>query len=178
MMRVTVGVFEAIRERRSIRRFGPDPVDEEDLYRILDAGRWAPSAGNLQPWEFVVVRDPKIKLDLAEAALGQYFIAKAPVAIVICANVPRSSMVYGRRGAELYCIQDTALAAQNIMLAAYALGYGTCCVGAFDEDEVARIIKTPKGVKPVMIIALGRAVEKPRPTPRMPLDKFVHFDHF
>ncbi len=171
-------VFEAISGRRSVREFKPDPVNEGDLRKILDAGRMAPSAGNCQPTEFVVVKDQAIKQRLARAAYGQTFVAEAPVVIVVCANVPRTSRRYGRRGEELYCIQDTAAATQNIHLAAYALGYASCWVGAFDEDAVAGIIKAPSGVRPLAIVPIGRPAEKPSAPPRRRLEEIVHEDTF
>lgn len=171
-------VFDAIKGRRSVREFKPDPIDEKDVEKILDAGRLAPSAGNCQPLELVVVKDQAQKGRLVHAALGQTFIAEAPVVIVVCANVPRTSRRYGRRGAELYCIQDTAAATQNILLAAYALGYATCWVGAFDEEVAAKAIKAPPDVKPLAIIPVGRPAEKPTATPRLPLSKIVHHDGF
>ncbi len=171
-------VFEAIKGRRSVREFESTPVKEKDLEKILDAARWAPSAGHCQPLELVVVKDQAQKERLARAALGQTFIAEAPVAIVVCTNVARTSRRYGRRGEELYCIQDTAAATQNIHLAACALGYATCWVGAFDEDAVAEVIKAPAGVRPVAIVPLGRPAEKPSPPQRMPLNKIVREDEF
>ena len=171
-------VFEAIKGRRSVREFESTPVKEKDLEKILDAARWAPSAGHCQPLELVVVKDQAQKERLVRAALGQTFIAEAPVAIVVCANVARTSRRYGRRGEELYCIQDTAAVAQNIHLAAYALGYATCWVGAFDEDAVAEVIKTPAGVRPVAIVPIGKPAEKPSPPQRMPLSKIVHKNQF
>jgi len=173
-----VEVFEAISGRRSVREFRPDPVDEGDLRKILDAGRMAPSAGNCQPTEFVVVKDRAIKERLARAAYGQTFVAEAPVVIVVCANVPRTSRRYGRRGEELYCIQDTAAATQNVHLAAYALGYASCWVGAFDEDAVAEIIKAPSGVRPMAIVPIGRPAERPSAPPRRRLEEMVHEDTF
>jgi len=171
-------VLEAIKGRRSVREFKPDPVKDEDLKRILEAGRWAPSAGNCQPSEFVVVKDPTVKRRLATAALEETFIAEAPVVIVVCANVPRTSWRYGRRGEELYCIQDTAAATQNMLLTAYSLGYGTCWVGAFDDDAVAEVIRVPPGVRPVAIIPLGRPAERPSPPSRRPLSEIVHENTF
>ena len=171
-------LLEAIKGRRSVREFKPDPVKDEDLQKILDAGRLAPSAGNCQPLELVVVKDPSVKRGLATAALEQTFIAEAPVVIVACANVPRTSRRYGRRGEELYCIQDTAAATQNMLLVAYSLGYGTCWIGAFDDDAVAEVIQTPPGVRPVAIIPLGRPAERPSPPPRRPLSEIVHENKF
>ena len=169
-------VFEAIKGRRSIREFKSEPVKDEDLQKILDAGRLAPSAGNCQPSELVVVKEPSVKRRLAAAALEQTFIAEAPVVIVVCANLPRTSRRYGRRGQELYCLQDTAAATQNILLAAYSLGYGTCWIGAFDEGAVADVIQVPSGVRPVAIIPLGRPVENPSPPQRRSLDDIVHIN--
>jgi len=171
-------VFEAIQGRRSIRRFKSDRINEDDLKKILDAGRLAPSAGNCQPLELVVVKDERIKRELANAAFGQNFVAEAPVVIVVCANITRTSSRYGRRGTELYCIQDTAASTQNILLAAHSLGYGTCWVGAFDESAAARAIKAPSQVRPVAIIPVGKPAEKPLPAQKLPLSKVVHQDSF
>jgi len=171
-------VFDAIKGRRSVRAFKRDAIKNDDLKKILEAARWAPSAGNRQPLEVVVVRDETIKQRLAHAARGQDFIIDAPVVIVICANLDRTSSRYGDRGATLYCIQDTAAATQNIHLAAYALGYATCWVGAFDEREAAEIIEAPRGVRPVAIIPLGKPAEKPSAPQRIPLSEIVHEEKF
>ncbi len=178
MFGVNMDVFDAIKGRRSVRAFKPAPISEKDLEKILDAGRLAPSAGNCQPLELIVVRDETVKQKLVHAARGQSFVGEAPIVVVVCANVPQSSGRYGRRGVELYCIQDTAAAIQNILLSAYALGYGTCWVGAFDEEAAARAIKTPPDVRPVAIIPIGKPAEKPTSTSRIPLDKIVHKDTF
>lgn len=166
-------VFEAIRKRRSIRAYLPDQVPLSDLKKILEAAVWAPSAGNLQSWEFVIVRDPVKKKRLVRAALGQKFIAEAPIVIVVGANLRRSSSVYGRRGETLYAIQDTAAAIMNLMLAACALGYGTCWIGAFYEEEVRKIVGFPDYIRPVAIIPLGKPRKVPRPPPRMDLFEVV-----
>lgn len=171
-------MFEAIKGRRSIRRFAPGDVKSEDLAKILEAAIWAPSAGNLQPWEFIVVRNEETKRMLARAALNQAFIAEAPVVVVVCANVERSASYYGERGRTLYCIQDTAAAIQNMLLAIHALGYGACWVGAFREDAVRKILGIPEHVRPVAIIPIGVPGERPSPPPRIPLRKVVHFEKY
>jgi nitroreductase len=173
-----VDVLEAIKGRRSVREFKPDPVKEQDLQKILEAAQWAPSAGHCQPLELVVVKDETVKQKLVRAALGQSFIAEAPVVVVVCADVARTSSRYGARGANLYCIQDTAAAVQNIHLAAHALGYATCWIGAFDEGEAANAIKAPAGIRPLAIIPLGKPAEKPSPPRRIPLSKIVHENSF
>ena len=171
-------VLEAIKGRRSVRSFRPDPIPEKDLRTILEAAVMAPSAGNCQPWEFVIVREEERKRRLAEAAHGQDFIAEAPVVVVVCANVPRSSARDGRRGEGLYCIQDTAAAVQNMLLTAHSLGYGTCWIGSFEDEEVARVVEAPRGVRPVAVIPIGRPAEKPRAPARIPLEKVCHEEHF
>jgi nitroreductase len=171
-------VFEAIKGRRSIRTFRNRDIPQEMVDKLIDAAHWAPSAGNIQPWEFIVVRKPETKRMLVKAALEQTFIEEAPVVIVVCANENRSSQGYGTRGKTLYCLQDTAAAIQNIHLAAYALGLGTCWVGAFREEEARKILKIPDGVRPVAIIPVGYPAEKPPPRSRRPLSQIVHYETF
>ncbi len=171
-------IFDAIKGRRSVRAFKRDTIKNDDLKKILEAARWAPSAGNRQPLEVIVVRDEATKQRLAQAARGQDFIIDAPVVLVICANMARASSRYGERGADLYCIQDTAAAAQNIHLAAYALGYATCWIGAFDEGEAVEVVDAPSGVRPVAIIPIGKPAEKPSAPKRIPLSKIVHEEKF
>ena len=171
-------VLEAIKGRRSIRAFKSQAVSTEMVERLIDAARWAPSAGNIQPWEFIIVRNPEIKRNLAKAALNQSFIEEAPVVIVVCADEIRSSQGYGFRGKTLYCIQDTAAATQNIHLAAYSLGLGTCWVGAFNEEEARKILEIPQGVRPVAIIPVGYPAEKPPARNRRPLNQIIHYEKF
>ena len=171
-------LLELIKGRRSVRSFRPDPVPREDLLKMLEAARWAPSAGNCQPWEFVIVTREDTKRRLAMAAFGQFFVAEAPVVVVVCANVPRTAWRYGERGATLYAIQDTAAATQNLLLMAHSMGYGACWVGAFDEDEVRRILKIPREVRPVAIVPIGRPAETPTPPPRISLGKLVHWESY
>ena len=148
-------VYEAIKGRRSVRAFKSDDVSPEVVDKLIDAAIQAPSAGNIQPWEFVIVRELEIKRSLVEAASGQSFIEEAPVVIVVCANENRSSQGYGTRGKTLYCLQDTASAIQNLLLYAYSIGLGTCWVGAFREEEARKALKIPSGIRPVAIIPVG-----------------------
>ena len=166
-------LFEAIKTRRSIRAFTREEISDREIEKILDAARWAPSAGNIQPWIFVVVKDPGTKRRLSEAALNQFFIEEAPVVIVVCADQERSRRGYGSRGANLYCIQDTAAATQNILLAAHALGLGACWVGAFNEEEVRLILKIPRGIRPVAIVPIGHPAEKPGTIFKRPLSEVI-----
>ena len=171
-------VFEAIKRRRSVRSYTSEEVSEEDVERLIEAARKAPSAGNIQPWEFVIVSNPETKRRLAIAALHQTFIEEAPVVIVVCADVARSSGGYGYRGANLYCLQDTAAATENILLAAQGLGLATCWVGAFRENEVAKVVNSPRNVRPVAIVPVGRPAEKPRVRQKRSMKEIVHYETF
>jgi len=171
-------VLEAIKGRRSIRAFKSQNVSAEIIEKLIDAARWAPSAGNIQPWEFIIVRKSEIKKRLAEAALSETFIEEAPVVIIVGANENRSFEGYGMRGKTLYCIQDTAAAIQNIHLAAYSLGLGTCWIGAFREEGTREILNIPHGVRPVAIVPVGYPAESPSPTSRKLISQIVHYETF
>lgn len=171
-------VLKAIEGRRSVRALKSEDVPPEIVEKLIDTAKWAPSAGNIQPWEFIIVRKPEIKRRLVEAALGQTFIEEAPVIIVVCANENRSSQGYGVRGKTLYCIQDTAAAIQNILLTAYSLGLGTCWIGAFREEEARKILEIPYGIRPVAIIPVGYPAETPPPRSRRPINQIVHYETF
>ncbi len=162
-------------ERVSIRKFRSDDIDDDTLKLILEAGNAAPSAGNLQARDFVVVRSEEKKLKLAKAALKQMFIAEAPVVVVVCANYPRSVRVYGQRG-KLYAEQDATAAVENILLAVTALGLGAVWVGAFDEEEVAEILDLPEYVRPIAIIPIGYPAEKPGRRERYPIEFLTHYE--
>jgi nitroreductase len=169
---------EAIKERRSIRSFKAGKIAEKELLELLELATLAPSAGNLQSWEFVLVKSKEQKEKLSSAALGQYFIAEAPYVIVVCANQARSSSCYGRRGYELYSIQDTAACIQNILLLVADKGFGACWIGAFDEGKVRTVINCTKDVKPVAIIPIGLPAEKPIAPERIALKEVLHYERF
>lgn len=148
-------IFECLKSRRSVREYDDKDVPDDLIGRILSAGVKAPSAGNVQPWEFVIVRDKITKSKLKDAALGQNHVMNAPVLIIICADEEKSGRRYGDRGKDLYCIQDTAACTQNMLLAGHALGLGMCWVGAFEEEKVAEILELPERLKPVAILTIG-----------------------
>lgn len=170
-------VFEAIARRRSIRQFDPDrPVDEAAVRKILEAAIAAPSAGNGQPWRFFVVRDPALKRKLALEAGHQRFIDQAPVAIVVCADLEKAEEGYGERGRKTYALQDTAAAIENMLLAATALGLGSCWVGAFNESVAAELLCLSGQVRPLAIIPLGHPVAPAaRIPPRLTVDEVTSF---
>jgi nitroreductase len=169
---------ELVKRRGMVRRFKDKPIEHEHLIKILSNAARAPSAGHLQPWEFIVVTDHVIKQRLAEAAVRQMFIAEAPVVIVTCANTDRSASRYGERGRSFYSIIDTAFASLLILLTARDLSLGACFVGAFDDSKVAEILALPKHVKPIGIIPIGYPAEKPARYERMDLNELVHLNKY
>jgi nitroreductase len=172
-----VDFWELIDARASVRQFsaGRD-VSIAEVELLLGAAVRAPSAGNRQPWHFCVVRDPQVKQALAAAAYGQSFVAQAPVVIVVCTVPARSAARYGQRGTDLYCLQDTAAAAEHLLLAAVALGLGGCWVGAFDEDLAAEALTLSRAMRPVALIPIGQPAAAPkRRTERLPLSEVTTF---
>ena len=166
--------FELVRARHSVRAFTARPVEPEKLQAILEAANHAPSAGNLQGYEIYSVQEGAKLNELGGAAVGQEFIAKAPLALVFCAHAARSAVKYGQRGASLYCIQDATIACAYAQLAASALGLASVWVGAFDDSAVRRAIGVGKDLLPVAVLPIGYAGEKPDKTTRRPLNELVH----
>jgi nitroreductase len=168
--------WQVIEERHSVRDFDAErDVPPEMVQRILEAVVRAPSAGNCQPWHFVVVRSEQTRGLLAEAAYGQWFVADAPVVIVVCADPARSARRYGSRGVQLYCLQDTAAATEHILLAVTALGLGACWVGAFDERAASKALGLSASLRPVAIVPIGYPTAHPHRTSRRSLNEVVTF---
>lgn len=166
--------FDTVKNRHSVRKFQDRKVEDEKLKMILETANSAPSAGNLQAYEIFLVKDKKKKQLLVEAAYGQDFIEEADIVLVFCANPKKSSWKYGKRGRDLYCIQDATIAASYAQLAVSDLKLGSVWVGAFDEKEVLKVLGNPNDVMPIAIIPIGYPDEKPRITSRRKLDDLVH----
>jgi len=162
-VKLAKSIFEAIKERRSNREFRSDPVPYDTIRQIVEYGLKAPSAGNMQPWGLIIVKEPEIKARLAKAAFGQKFVSDAPVVVVILADPKRSAARYGDRGSMLYCIQDTAACIQNMLLASVGFGLCTCWVGSFDEQDVASILNLPGHLRPVAMVPIGYPMESNLP---------------
>ncbi len=170
--------FEAIKNRRSIRSYKKQELTQETINQLIDAARLAPSAGNAQPWAFIVATEPKTKEALADAAFGQKWLEEAAVVFVVCADLKRAEESYGERGKSLYCFQDTSAAIENILLAACSMGLGTCWMGAFREEEIRKVINAPPHMKPVALIPVGYPDESPRQRARKSLADIVCRDQF
>jgi len=172
-----MNIFDAIESWKSTRKFKPDPIDDRMIGVLLHMAINASSAGNIQCWEFVVVRDEKLKEKLAIAALHQELVKDAPVDIIVCANLERASLKYGKRGELFYSIQDTAAAAEIILLTATALGLGSEWVRAFDEERVKDILLLPETVRPVGIIPIGYPLEQEKER-RISFEDITHVENY
>lgn len=174
--KTTMDLLHIIKARRSVRRFQQAPFAEELLNQVLEAGQYAPSAGNVQPWRFFVVRNGEKLQQLADAALGQTWILSAPLVIVVCADLARSQTSYGRRGSELYALQDSAAAIQNMLLTVTSVGLAACWVGAFREELAARVVGVDgKNMRPVALIPIGYAAEPAAAPQKRPLEEIVEY---
>ena len=158
--------IDCIMTRRSIRSLKPEPLPEKDIEILLSCVEAAPSAGNLQPWSFCVITDPAVKKQLCELSFDQQVVVQAPVVFAVCALPEESARQYGDVGRNLFAIQDTAAATQNLLLAAHALGYGAVWIGVVRQQEVAACLGLPEGTVPVALVPVGYANETPKPMER------------
>jgi len=182
-------VLEAIHTRRSIRKYREQAIEPTKLQAVLEAARMAPSWSNLQCWRFLVVQDPATRAALSDLSFVESFfaaygfnknpaqkaIAAAPVVIVACADPAKS----GTMGDQPYYLVDLGIAAQNLMLAAHAVGLGTVFVGVFDEEKVRELLGIPAGIRVVGLFPLGYPLEERKSgPPRKPLDDIVFHERW
>jgi nitroreductase len=162
-----------LKMRRSIRKYSGDGITDGEVAYILNCAGTAPSAGNLEAWDVVVVTDTETKSDLSIAVFDQPHVAEAAVVLVVCANYVRSMSRYGERGI-LYAVQDATIACTYMMLAAEAEQLSSCWVGAMDEESVREILGLPVHIRPVALLCIGKG-HKPRTlTDRLAIDEHVH----
>ncbi|HSQ93780.1 MAG TPA: nitroreductase family protein [Methanoregula sp.] len=159
--------------RSSVREYDDVPLNKDDLDYILRCASTAPSAGNLEAWDVVVVTDEETKAALAEAAFGQEHVERAPVILVVCSNYVRSMSRYGERGI-LYGLEDATIACTYMMLAAHAKNLRSCWTGAFDDDAVRDILALPQHIRPVSLLAVGKGHPPAQHTERMGIGEHVH----
>ncbi|HWR57744.1 MAG TPA: nitroreductase family protein [Thermodesulfovibrionales bacterium] len=167
-------ILQAVKERRSIRDFQKKDIPPETIDKLIDALIWAPSAGNLQARKFYFIKDLRLKKEIAAAALGQNFIAEAPLVIIGCTD-SRISNRYGERGVTLYSIQDVAASVMGMMLVAHESGLGTVWIGAFREAEVSKILALPDNLRPVAIVPVGYPSRIPSAPPRVSKSEAIEF---
>jgi len=165
-----VDILNLLKSRRSIRVYQDKPIPQDLLLQILEAGRWAPTGANLQPWHFIVVTDPETRRKIGEVArfffIKSSHVEKAPVVLVLGFDTRKGK--YGR--------YDVTLAGGNMMTMATSLGLGTCWIGAFDEPKVKEILGIPENIEVIGLITLGYPDEKAEVPPRVELEKIIHWE--
>jgi nitroreductase len=162
-------VLEAIETRRSIRKYKPEPIPDSDLKKILEAARLAPSAGNRQPWRFVVVRDAETKRKMGEAARNQTWISDAGAIVAALAMPKDHPEVYAR-----WVERDVMTTVEHMVLAAWSLGYGTCWIGAFHEDKVKELLGIPEDMTVINLLPIGVPDQSPDARGRKPISEIFH----
>jgi nitroreductase len=164
-------VFDAIRNRRSVRTYRRDPVEEEKIVKCLEAARWAPSASNKQPWHFIVVRDEKTRIEMANLHPFGKFMKESPVVLVVLCDPEEHPKYY---------MYDPCVATQNFLLAAYAQGLGTCWMGMVNvsfEDDMKRLLNIPERMRILCCVSVGYPNESPSST-RKELRNIVSYEKF
>lgn len=165
-------VFEAIKNRRSVRLYQKNPVDEALIKKVIDAARFAPSGANFQPWKFIVVTNEELRMKIGKSAkfffVKSHHVSEAPVLIACLADMKKSK----------WAVIDTSMASQNLMLAAHALRLGTCFVGVFDEEETKRVLSIPEHFKVIGLITLGHPARKEEVPNRLPVEEITYKNVF
>ncbi|MBC7334455.1 MAG: nitroreductase family protein [Actinobacteria bacterium] len=167
-------LMEIIKGRRSIRGFREENIPKENLLKILEAGIWAPSGSNIQPWEFVLITDKKTIEKIKLISPGLF--GNPAALIVVCINKERSKKA-GKLG-ETMALMDVSMAAQNMMLMAYSLGIGSCPIASFNKTGIRELLDIPEYVEPVLIVSLGYPEFWPKPPKRRPLKEVVHVEEY
>jgi nitroreductase len=174
-MKEASAALDNILTRRSIRAFTDTALCERDIDLMLRCLEAAPSAGNLQPWRFIVIRNAHIKERLCALSFDQKALVQAPVVFAITAKPQESSVKYGELGASFFCIQDTAAAVQNLQLAAHALGYGAVWIGIVRENEIRTLLNLSEDERPIALVPVGIAAESAPKMERRPLQEIVSY---
>jgi len=177
-------VMEAIKARRSVRKYRPDPVPEEELQSVLEALRWSPSWANTQCWEVIVVKDPKVKSELAgtlpKGNPAASSMVNAPVVLVLCGVKGLSGYYNGQAATEKgdWLMFDLGIAMQTLCLAAHAQGLGTVVVGMFEHRKASEILKIPQNIELIAMTPLGYPETPGRAPRRKEMASFVSYEKF
>jgi nitroreductase len=161
-----MSLLDLIFGRRSIRRYRSEPIPDDVLKNILEAGRLAPSADNAQPWHFVVITEPEIKEKLSRGRWNR-FIKDSAATIVGCGYA-----------ANEWSTIDVTIALENMVIAAEAQGVGSCWIGDFEEEEVKELLGIPENLKVIALVSFGYPAEKPNPPSKKSLEAIVHYNRF
>lgn len=169
--------FECICSRRTCTEFEDRPIDRQELGKILEAGRHAPSPGNVQSWEFVVLEDPEKKEKLSKIAADER-VKIAPANIIICSNQEKIEREFGEKGTKLYSIQESSTCIQNMLLEAHNQELGSFWTSSFNEEKLSGLLRLPKPVRPLAIIAIGHPKQLHKPERKYKISELTYLDEY
>lgn len=176
-----------VKERRSVRTFLNKDVPPELIYQLLDYGHAAPSAGNIQPWEFIVVRNEGMKRSIVETTFigrdekdgkPQEWMMSAPVFILVCGNREKVRQRYGETSLHSLLYLDTSACIENILLGAVYLGLASCYVSGFREEELSKVMGLPKDYQSIAVLPIGYSNEFCFKRPKVPMQSIIHYERF
>ena len=170
----TMEVMPEILARRSVRSFTSQPIEKDQIERILEAARLAPSAKNRQAWRFVVIQKKETRQKMMEAAFSQEYVGQAPVIIAVCTT----NIDYRMPNGQLSYPIDLSFASAHIVLQAVHEGLGTCCITTFDEQEVRDLLTVPFSMRVILLILIGHADGEATETPRKTIKQISGRDHW
>jgi nitroreductase len=188
--RVQAPVADELQRVGCISEYDDRPIEDEVLAAIVRAAAWAPSAANIQPWEIVALRSEDARARVGDCLLDSHlrpnvggearrsWVCSTPLLLVVCLDRTRAKTRYGDIGAELFGIQDTGAAIQNMRLVGLGLGIKSCLVREFDREKLAAMLELPSHVRPLIMIAMGYANLEARPLPRLPLSDYLHYERW
>jgi len=168
-----VETFDAIKGRRSVRKYTDRKIPKEKLEEIMEAAVWSPSGSNVQAWEFIVVENNDAIKKIKTFSPGIF--GNPAVMIIVCRDLKRAYEVCGELGRDILSLMDISMASENIMLAAYDLGIGSCAVRSFGISAVKRLYDLPEQINPELLITLGYPEETPKPPKRREVGEVVHW---
>jgi nitroreductase len=164
-------VFDVIKQRRSVRFYTDEAIDEDKLKKLVEAAIWAPSAGNIHAWNIVIVQR-KGDIELIKA-VSPGMLGNATALMILCADKRRAYDKGGEVGRDVLSIMDIAIAAQNICLEATELGLGSCIIKSFNQDAVRELLDLPENISPELVVSLGYPRSIPNPPPRRKIEDTV-----
>ncbi len=164
-----MSLVDVVLNRRSIRRYEKKEIPKDVLDTVLEAGRQAPSAANKQPWHFIVLTDSEIKKEMSRGLFNR-FINDAPVTVVGCAH---KDLIAGK-----WSVVSTTIALQNMVIAAWAMGVGSCWIGDFNEEKVKKLLSIPESWDVVALVSFGYPAEKPQPRKKKSMEEIASFNKF
>jgi nitroreductase len=169
-----MSVLPEIENWKSVRDFTDEAVSQEQLERVLEAGRLAPSAKNRQAWRFIVVQDRESREKIESACFGQEYVGKAPVIIALCTTNVEYKMPNGQLSYPI----DLGIAGSFMMLQAGHEELGSCMITTFREDDVKSLLTVPYTMRVVMLLLVGHPADDSERASRLPLDRVVAYDHW